>query len=211
MINTSQEKIVSMLLKNNIFSSASEKEIDLILKEHSYINNYKKGEVIFSKETYEKSIGFIIKGSAKVIKDYVTISRLSSGELFGTVLLYNKADFFVNNIIAEDNSKILFIKKEGVDELIAKNSDFAKKYIEYLSSRIYFLNNKIEEFTIPSAEEKLYNYILKNANDGVFTVQRNMTELAKSLNISRASLYRTLDDLILDGKVIKEDKKIILI
>lgn len=203
--------IIETLPQTKLFSGVSTEDIKTIAGEYSSVKSFKKGETVFEKNTDKKCVGVIIKGSAVVKKEHITINHLVKNDLFGAVTLYNKNEHFVNSIIAESDCKIVFVNKEGVDYLISKSPKFAKHYIEYLSQRIYFLNSKIENYTMPGADEKLYAYLVKKSVGGKVLLTSKMTELAKLLNLSRASLYRAFDELVENNKIVKDDKNITIL
>ena len=177
-------------------------ELASVLLDFSELRSFKKDEIIYSPQNPEKCIGVLIKGEARVTKDYVTMSVLHPGQQFGTVVLYHKTDYFVNTILSKTDCKVLFVKKEGVDRLLAHNRRFAVAY---------FLNEKIEAYTAPNAESKLLHY-LKSVCDANGVVSGiSITELSRQINVSRASLYRALDTLSASGKLRHDGKKIILL
>lgn len=211
MTDAQQKECLAVLLKADIFSAAGEMELASVLLDFSELRSFKKDEIIYSPQNPEKCIGVLIKGEARVTKDYVTMSVLHPGQQFGTVVLYHKTDYFVNTILAKTDCKVLFVNKEGVDRLLAHNRRFAVAYISYLSKRIYFLNEKIEAYTAPNAESKLLHY-LKSVCDANGVVSGiSITELSRQINVSRASLYRALDTLSASGKLRHDGKKIILL
>ena len=199
------------LLKTYLFSSVGKEKLVPICENHCQNKTFQKGKTIFSKNTSEKCIGIIADGTASVKKERVVINHLKAGDIFGAVTLYNDCDRFVNDIVAQTECTVIFISKDGIDSLLSRSPEFAKKYIKYLSQRVYFLNEKIEEYTAPSAKDKLLSYFKKNAVDGSFVLNEKMTELSKQLNISRASLYRAIDELYDSKKIEKDGNKIRLL
>ncbi len=208
MIKKSVVGMVDALLKTELFSSVSKEKLIAICENYCQNKTFQKGKIIFSKNTSEKSVGIIADGTASVKKERVVISHLKAGDIFGAVTLYNDCDAFVNDIIAQTECRVIFISKDGIDSLLSRSPEFAKRYIKYLSERVYFLNEKIEEYTAPSVKDKLLSYFKKNAVEGCFILTEKMTELSKQLNISRASLYRAIDELY-DSKKIEKDGNII--
>ncbi len=198
------EKTADVLLHTKLFCCADKDEINLICEKFSTEKNYKKSEPIFSKDSIEKQIGIIIGGKASVRKENVVIGTLEKYSVFGAVTLYNANDKFVNNIVALNGCRVLFVSKEGVDILIENNSEFAKNYIKYLSERIYYLNEKIDSYTSPNAKDKVMSYFENQASGGVYQIKEKMTDLSKELNLSRASLYRVIDELTIEGKIRKD-------
>lgn len=202
---------VELIKSTEIFSVLSDDECDFLITEFSNTVKFKKGETVFSHGSKNQFVGIILKGEVLVKKEHILINRLGASEIFGAITLYNKENGFVNDIVAKTDCTVLFIYKEGVEYLINNIPQFSKKYIEYLSERIFFLNSKIKAYTTPSAQDKLYNYLVKNSDDGKVRLSGKMTELANSLNLSRASLYRAFDELEDDGRIIKTGKNIILL
>lgn len=201
---------LSFLKQTRIFKDADEKILTSVLNTYGKSVSYSKNDIVFSKETYSPVLCLIIKGEARVSKGETVISHLKDGEIFGAAFLYNQSYEFENTVIALTPLKVVIIEKSGVDELIKCDSSISFNYISYLSERIGFLNDKIEGYTKPSAEEKLMLYLQKNAdiNNGKCEISVSMTELSHVLQISRASLYRVIETLEQQGKICRDGKKI---
>lgn len=209
MAKSSVKVITDALRGTRLFAAADESELQIIASDFCTERTFKKGETIFSRNSAEKCVGVILKGAASVKKEYVVISRLEAGDLFGAVTLYNKQSCFVNDIIADCECKVVFVSRAAADMLISQNPEFAKSFIEYLSQRIYFLNAKIEAYTQPTADDKLFSFLKDVAKgESELCLSLKMTELAKALNLSRASLYRAFDELSEQGRIIKDGKNI---
>jgi len=205
--------IISIISKNELFNEVSNKALVFVINNFSTIKNYKKGELIFSKSCYEKSLGIIISGTARVTKGKMLMSKLSKGEVFGTVTLYSDQNHFTTDITSGNDSKILFINKDGVDFLVKNDFSFAVNLISYLSERIYFLTGRLNSLTSGTVEQNLLKYIIDNADysyDKPTLIVNNYSELALKLDSGRASLYRAMDQLTESGYITKDNKKIIL-
>ncbi len=201
---------LNFLKQTRIFKDADEKILTRVLNEYGKSVSYSKNDIVFSKENYSPVICIIIKGEARVSKGDTVISHLKDGEIFGAAFLYNQSYEFENIVTALTPLKVVIIEKSGVDELIKCDNSISFNYISYLSERIGFLNSKIEGYTKPSAEEKFMLYLKKNAdvNNGKCEISVSMTELSRVLQISRASLYRVIENLEQQGKIYRDGKKI---
>ena len=210
MTKSTLNSAINFLKSTKIFKDADEKLLTSVLNEYGKAVSYSKNDIVFSKENYSPVICIIIKGEARVSKGETVISHLKDGEIFGAAFLYNQSYEFENTVTALTPLKIVIIEKSGVDELIKSDNSISFNYISYLSERIGFLNSKIEGYTKPSAEEKLMLYLQKNAdiNNGKCEISVSMTELSHVLQISRASLYRVIENLEQQGKIYREGKKI---
>ncbi len=204
------EKAISQLKNHKIFRRAAAETVHKAV-ENSRTVLFNKGETIFSRGSEEKLLGLIIEGSASVLKDRLVVSRLSAGEVFGTVTLFGDDEGFVNDIEADGKCTVLFIGSDIVRRMIADEPAVALGYIEYLSNRVYFLNKRIEAFTAGRAEDKLYILLTSGADDTGRCDIGSFSELAKKLDIGRATLYRSLDILEASGKIKRNGKTIYLL
>ncbi len=210
MTKTTLISALNFLKKTRIFKDADEKTLTNILNTYGKSVSYSKNDIVFSKENYSPVICIIIKGEARVSKGETVISHLKDGEIFGAAFLYNQSYDFENTVTALTSLKVVIIEKSGIDELIKRDNSISFNYISYLSERIGFLNSKIEGYTKPTAEEKLMLYLKKNAdvNNEKCEISISMTELSHILHISRASLYRVIENLEQQGKIYRNGKKI---
>ena len=210
MTKSTLSSALNFLKQTRIFKDANEKILTSVLNTYGKSVSYSKNDIIFSKDNYSPVICIIIKGEARVSKGDTVISHLKDGEIFGAAFLYNQSYEFENTVTALTPLKVVIIEKSGIDELIKCDNSISFNYISYLSERIGFLNGKIEGYTKPSAEEKLMLYLQKNAdmNNGKCEISVSMTELSRVLHISRASLYRVIENLEQQGKIYRDGKKI---
>ena len=211
MTKTSVSALMQIVKETTVFSVLPEEILEQFLKENASVQSYQKDDVIFSADVAKEFVGVLLKGEARVLKDHVTVSVLSQKSCFGLATLYQENGSFLNTIVAKNSCKVLKINKSGIDRLLFSCPEFAKAYISYLSGRIYFLNDKIEAYTAPNAEEKLLNFLesIRPANGIIPDV--SIVELTRQVNVSRASLYRALDALTSKNILRYEHKTIIFL
>ena len=212
---TVNQKLIEKLLTTELFSSVNSELLSAVIgSEDVEFVDYKRGDLVFSSEAYRYSIGLIIKGGAQVAKreNGVIVSRLKENDIFGCVALFSGKDYFVNEIFATKDTRIAYISKTAIVKLMQLDSNFSVCYIQYLSQRILFLNKRIENFTGGSAESRLANYLSGCFADyKTYELDRSMSQLAVSLDIGRASLYRAFDRLVESGAVERDGKYIRLV
>lgn len=207
-------KVFDTISKTKIFCDADKEKLkEILFHSEIEVREYKKGETIYSLSEFSLAVGIFLKGSARVIKDNgVVISTLNENDIFGCASLFASKDYYVNNIVAIKDCKVIFIDRETVERLMKEDVSFSLSFIKYLSDRLYYLNTRIVSFTAGSAESRLayylYNYFSKNecTQFSVCTSQ-----LASTLDVGRASLYRAFDSLCEKGAIIKEGKIVRLI
>ncbi len=209
------KQVLDALCATKLFFGVSRKSLSALLEaQEKTIEIYKRGDVIYSPDNYESSIGFIIRGNVNVIKpsSEVIISSLTKGDLFGAVTLYSQRGYYVSKLVATTETKVLFIDKGTVNVLMIQDQALATNFISYLSDKIYYLNSRIDSFTGGSAESRLASYLIE-CFGGYKTLQLKQpyTKLAVSLDIGRASLYRAFDSFISAGAIEKDGKYIRLL
>ncbi len=185
---------------------------ELLEKTCSYKECFSSGEEIVTKNEEGGRIGVILKGSLAVlsaVENGTPLNHLGEGNLFGVSVLFGSCGA-ETCIRAKTKAEILFIDEEKTEPLW-EDKIIRKNLIRFLTDRICFLNRKIRSFTVGSAEGKLALYFAQNASDdGLFDIKTSLTQLAKDLNLGRASLYRAIEKMEADG-VIKRDRKTIQI
>ncbi len=132
--------------------------------------------------------------------------------MFGAVTLFSSYDFFVNTITAISGCVVLLFSYESVMQVMHKEPEVWKSYIQYLSDRIYFLNDRIDEFTASNIVGRLAMYIDEASNGrDKFKLNVSVITLSKQLDIGRSSLYRAFDRLEEIGAIKKDGKEIAIL
>jgi CRP-like cAMP-binding protein len=196
-----------------LFRGVNEKTLDLLLKKNFETCKYKKGEVIYSPEDYDRKIGFIYNGKCAVLRERhgaenVILNVLQRSESFGVLAAFSTEEF-PTSVRAMSDCEILFFTKSEIVNLITKSPEISLNLINFLADRIAFLNKRIATFTCSSASSKLASYILSEyARCGTDEITFNCKRAATVINTGRASVYRALDSLSADGAIVYDTKKI---
>lgn len=177
------------------------------------VEDFHKGQVIYSQHYFERSLGILLEGEAAVQKESgALLNLLQSGSCFGVAALFAPAEEYVTTITARKACKAAFISGETLAELFRQYPDMAMAYITFLSGRIQFLNQKIDSFAASSAEDAVYRWLLAHQDEtGRVKVGGGFARLARELNIGRASLYRSLTQLEQAGRIVKHGAEIELL
>lgn len=166
------------------------------------ILEFSKGEIIFDNNENSNGLGILLRGKAVAAcssNDKGSLKIFGAGEVFGAASVFceNKKQSFAR-VTANSACRVLFITKEGLKRFLMENPKTAFAYITFLSSRVEFLNRRIKTFTSSQAAERLCKYILENE---AALAKVNFASLARTLDISRASLYRARGELEKTGAV----------
>lgn len=208
------EKIHLQLKKHPIFKNAEPNNLKTYIKESSVaLCSFSSDEDICSPLTDNIPVGLIISGKALVHSSdggKVLIKTVSEGAIFGIANLYSENAAFPTRISAKKSCKVLFISPDDVRSLIENDPSVMRAFMAFLSEKIVYLNKKINSFTAGSAERRLTLFLADNAENDIYTSETSLSALATMLDIGRASLYRALDKLELEGLIERKDRSIIL-
>lgn len=209
---------IDVVFNSYLFSGTNRAILEGILLEKANISDFKKNCTIYDRDNYFNGLGIIINGSAIVTKGShsdLVLRVLNKGDIFGVATVFSKENRYISKISSIGNCRILFIDENLLEKMFELDFILVKNYISVLTDKIYFLNSKIDGFTVNTVEEKLSMFLRNNARmtmEGQYEVDVKIgfTELSKVLNISRASLYRIICDLEEKGIIKKEGKQIFI-
>ena len=156
---------------------------------------FPKGARLYSPRHFRRSLGVV---------------ALGPGELFGAAALFHSRDRYETTLTARTPCTAAFLPQDLVEELLGESRALCRNYIGYLSDRIHFLNRRIEGLTTPGAVGKLSRYLLEEGRRGG-ELSCCATELARRLDVSRASLYRAFEELEAAGAIRREGKRLLLL
>lgn len=205
----------ALLMKTSLFGAVHQNTVEkVIASPFCKQKDFEKGELVYGRKEFYRSLGIVLEGSLRVTKDNadghkMIMSTLNRGALFGAAALFNDEPEYATDIVALEKSTVLFFTQSLMQRMIRREPQIAENYIKYLSERILFLNKKIYFLTAGTAEQRLCTFLLDNMQEGTETkLPMPLNKLADALNISRASLYRAFDTLTADGAITKNGKTI---
>lgn len=169
---------------------------------------FPKGTVIYSPGRFRRCLGVFLSGRAKVTKGDLVMSTLERGAFFGVAALFHQRDRYETTVTALTTCTVVFFPEELVGALLDDCPPFRRNYIAYLSGRIHFLSRKVEGLTAPRVTGKLSRWLLES---GRTEVSCPATELSRRLDVSRASLYRSFEELERAGAIRRTGKTIAIL
>jgi len=173
---------------------------------------YPAGAVIYTRTQFRRAMGVVLSGRLSVLKGQeLLLTTLGPGGCFGVAALFCPAEDYVTTVRAREPSVLVFLSDQWLTELFRAYPKTSVAYIAFLSQRIRFLNRKIDSFTAPTVQESLYRHLVAAARDGRVEVAGGYSQLARALNMGRASLYRALDALEGEGRIRREGKMVYLL
>ena len=162
------------------------------------IKNYKKETLIFNEKEECKYLALILEGEVHIStltyndKEY-TISVLNKNDTFGEFLLFSNNTQYLGDIIASSNTKIAFIDKSNLLELL-QDKVILENYLKLLSKKSMANQEKIKIYSQKNIEDRILFYLFeesKKKNSKIIKI-KSKENLALLLNIPRPSLSRSL-------------------
>ncbi len=135
------------------------------------------------------------------------LNQFTPGSIFGAATVFSEADDAVSEVIAERDCRVLVIGQQQFWTLLNENPEVLRRYLQFLSGRIAFLNRKIASFTTSDNALRLAVALFERrieTPEGVAAPIQNATRLAEQLNMTRVSLYRAMEQLTERGLIRKE-------
>ncbi len=174
---------------------------------------FHKGDEIFTPQTHDPKIGFLVSGKCAVCRkkddsEDVVLNILEKYDSFGVLAAFSSEDF-PTVVRAMNECTVVFLSKQEIFDIILLCPAISINIINFLANRISFLNRRISTFTCTSAESKLASYILsEHLRLGTDKIPFNCKRVATIINVGRASIYRALDSLSSEGVILYDTKKI---
>lgn len=154
----------------------------------------KRNQTLFFEGDECKNIGLVISGKVIIVSylsdgKEVIYNELGKGEMFGNNLIFSSEPFYRGDVVATDESEIVYIEKEELLKALSQNVGLLEMFLKYQSDFSKNLNFKIKLLTLSGAEERLRYYLTVNKGQVSY---KSVTKLSKELYLSRETLSRTI-------------------
>lgn len=169
-----------------------------------------RGETIYTPHRFRRCLGVLLSGRVRVSKETLVVSTLSDGDVFGAAALFTDSEDYATTLTALTDCALVLMPQEHISRILKESPDFAENYVRYLSGRIQFLSGRLDTVSAGTAERKLGQYLLANA-DGAGQVTISATQLSARIGVGRATLYRAFDALEQDGAIRRQGKSICIL
>ncbi|GLC80109.1 Crp/Fnr family transcriptional regulator [Lacrimispora brassicae] len=206
---TQREKDLEFLKTTELFRGMNVGNMEYAM------HSLKKGSLVSNRYLGEKSIGIVVTGEiavSSVTQDgkELTMKRIYPKDCFGICTIFTHADM-PNTLQCMCPTTVLYIKKSELLKVFKKDPELMLHIMTIFNKKILFLQKKIEMLNTTSAKARLADYLVCHANsNGVIFLRTGKTGLCSSLGISRASLYRELDNFRLSQAIEYTDQKIVI-
>jgi CRP-like cAMP-binding protein len=103
-----------------------------LLADSGFLMDVGEGQLLVAEGVGERELYLLVDGSAKVVKDDVTVSIIAAGEIIGEVAFFREAGVRTASVVALENSRVLVIRYKFLEELRSKDPDAAWSILFYL-------------------------------------------------------------------------------
>lgn len=204
-----REKALLGLLEHTfLFAGAPEAAQAALTDGRAIRRRAAKGEVIYDPHRFQRCLGVVLEGRVQVNKGFLIMSVLEPGDLFGAAALFYQRSDYATTLTARAPCLLLLLPQELVEEWMERWPQVGRNYVTYLSQRIWFLSGKIDALTAGTTGRKVAQYLLAHGEEGKVELDCSATGLAGRLGVSRASLYRALDELREQGAIARTGRTI---
>ena len=196
---------ISTLKRTQLFSGVGEEELSSILNcLQAKLATFKKGEYVFREGEHIDKITVLAEGKLLVQKDDFWGNRsivnvIQVGEMFGESYVAPNSGAILNDVIAEENSVVIFFDVRRVLTVCPSACRFHAMVIHNLfytiSEKNRTLVQKIDHMSQRSTRTKLLSYLSeesKRQNKNTFTIPFNRQQLADFLSVDRSAMSNEL-------------------
>lgn len=196
-----------------LFSGLDEKDVlALISSLPADMQEYGRGEYIFSEGDRPESFAFLLSGLVHIQKDDYwgnrnILSAIHPGEIFGESYALSQAPMLVSAVAAEPSSVLLL----SVDRLLSPSQSglalrnaVIRNLFSELSGKNMQLALKLSHISERSIREKLMSYLsseAKRAGCPSFSIPFDRQQLADFLSVDRSAMSRELSLMRKEGLI----------
>jgi len=151
-----------------------------------------KDEVLANEGDFCTSLYIITKGKVKIVSYSIHGNELiynivKKDECFGNNLIFSDNSAFKGDVVATENTTILYIKRNDVLSILHTNQAFLLEFLRLESNNTKKLNSTIKLLSFDTVEERLDYYFFINNNRIEY---KTITDLASTLHVKRETLSR---------------------
>lgn len=174
-----------------------------------FVKDFKRRDEISELQEKTYCIGVIGSGEADVYAlsrheeactGSVNVSTQHEGNIFGICNVYCPTPM-PTKLICKVKCRVAFMSKADFRKLLGRDERLLERYLTLCNKKIMYLAYKIELMGMSGCSSRLAFYLIHNAVDDRVALDVSKEQFAKFLNVSRASLFRTLTEF--------QDKKLI--
>lgn len=183
---------------------------------------YRKNEIIFHAGDTVREIGLVEKGSVNIIVNFYwgdshIFGHVDKGEIFGENYAVIPDKALICDVVATENSEILFLDISKIFTTCQKKCEFHQKLTQNLlcisALKSLNLSSRMIHIGPKTIRKRLISYLSEQAlinGDRHFTIPFNRQQLADYLGVDRSALSNELSKMQKDGLISLKKSEFIL-
>lgn len=185
-----------------------------------HVDQYKKGQRIFSEGNHPLRLYYVQEGKVKVFKtndggkEFI-LKIVNEGEFFGYVALLENT-VYKEFADALEDSEIIGVPKNEFDELMHSNQEVSRKFIKLLAGDVSRREDQLIHIAYNSLRKKVADALLLlkdkfKDHPGEFSIHISRENLAAVAGTATESMIRTLTDFKTEKLIDIKDSRITII
>lgn len=204
------KKYMDIMQKCTLFKGIDKEEIMTICQEiDCQIKTYNKSELLFDEGESCEALGVILEGKVELSTFFISgdvsnLITLNPSNIFGEAILFSNKDEYPISITAVQNSVIILFKKKDILMIMDKHPIFLENYLNLLSSKLLFLNDKFKLLSLTTIRGKIAHVLIKLSKEQKsLKVKLPFSKEKMALHICtrRPSLSRELSKMKSEGLI----------
>jgi len=138
------------------------------------------------------------------------VEHLKAPDTIATAFLFGKNRVFPVNVIAQEETKLLYISKVGLMDLFCSNKFVMQNFLDILANRAQFLSRQMKILGLSTIRGKIAHFLLeqvKQHDKHSFRIEMTQEQLAERFGVTRPSLARTLREMNDEGYISTKGKE----
>lgn len=210
----------NIISNSPFFRGLNAQEVEAILSKVSHsIKSFAKGQTIAQREEEVKNLCIVVAGSVKgEMVDFsgriLKIEEMMAPQPIAHAFLFGEKNRYPVDVIALEDSKILFIPRLEVIKMLQQNDIILRNYLNAISNRAQFLSNKLWFLSFKTIKEKVAHYFLglsHSESKTTIILPKSHQELAEFFGVTRPSLARVFSEMQEEGIISVNRREVTII
>lgn len=195
--------------------SIPKEQRDSFIKDLRYtIRRFSKGEMLISQGAPLDVLYIVVSGEFTTEMsdekgDYITVENIKAPNPLAAGIVFANNNFAPVSAISTTDSVAVIIPKENVYQLMSKYDEFMKAYLEYISSKVSFLTERLRLSSLRSIRAKVAYYVIKESKgEQEFNLKVSKEDLSRLFGVSRPALVTVMMQMAEEGLIDVDRRKI---
>jgi len=204
-----------ILIESKTFEGLNIEELKNVLaKINFHVKKYDTGDMIYQAGEKIEDLVILIRGkvatemmnfSGKSIK----ISKMKAPDPIADAIAFSSGKTIPVNVEAIEPVEMLTIHKEELMKLFSLEPRILENYMKSMADRAVQLTQKIFILSLKTIKGKIAMYLMRQSKGrDEFEIKHTQTELASLFGIARPSLAREISQMVEEGIIEAERRKI---